>query len=382
MGLRDIFGKKKSAEELEAEKKLSNSEAQKKVSGTRSRLEQLKTTMKSINFEVLSKTVPEDRISTADFARYRRNFDIMLGRLEKESVIELTKIDTSEVDDVMLYLVEHFDKALKTGNKETADRFIDGLRYGVVNGHAEIKISDMDHAEEIMQKRLNRLEQYKTIGKLSMHVDTLEKDIKLKNKTYEEHKHNYEVLLEELEKEMAMKPMVVEKIQRLGESNINASDPEAFMIVSKMGRVSNLYKTLKELQQNISILGNDINASHDAITQATTSLTDSDSLVDDLTVEALKKYNDEHIGRVRKIEEESRRLDELSQRLFESMDQIFSDPKVIDSMIGKRLAFDQMMYERELKEQEREAGMKILQEREQQKLEQDQEQEQQLLINE
>ncbi|MEE0265978.1 MAG: hypothetical protein UD936_10175 [Acutalibacteraceae bacterium] len=376
MALKDIFGKKKSVTE---EKKV---EAPVVVSNTRGRLENLKTEMKGIRFDEIQKKVPEDRISVSDFARYKRNFAIMLGILEKESVIKLTRLDTEEIDNVMLYMVQHFDKALKTGNKDTADRFIEGLRYGVVNGYGEIKSTDMDHAEEIMQKRLSRIEQYKAIAKLSMHIDTLEKSIALKTKDYDNHKHNYDMLLEELDKEIAMKPMVVEKIKRIGESNINSSDPEAFMLVSKMGQVSNLFKELKQLQQDIAIAQNDVNSTRSSILSATTSLNDSDSKIDDLTLEELKKYNDEHVARLRQIEEESRRLDDLNQRLFDSVDQIFSDPKVIDSMIRKTLDYEAMKREIELKNREREEGMRILNEREKLKHEQELEQEQQLLSNE
>jgi hypothetical protein len=105
---------------------------------------------------VLSKTVPEDRISTADFARYRRNFDIMLGKLEKESAIELTKMDTSEIDSVMLYLVEHFDKAaafFKHASKRKAVRTV-------------VAAAAQDHGiAQIIPARLQRVQHGRSRGR-------------------------------------------------------------------------------------------------------------------------------------------------------------------------------------------------------------------------
>lgn len=377
MGLKDFFKNNKA--KTEADNVITNTEAKMKVSQTRSRMVELESAMKSIKFEDIRRKVPEDKISTADFARYQRNFDIMLRKLSMQSSTELVQMNTDTIDEKMLYFVEHFDKALREGNKNTADTFMKGLQYGIVRGHEEIKSTDAGKANEIMFNRSSRLDQYRTIADLCMHIDSLEKDKRLKQADYNAHLANFEEIKKDLEKEIALNPHVVERIDKVGENHISPVDAEAYILASKMGQVTSLHKQLVEIKQNIAILENNINSTNDSINMAKSSLMDSDNKIDDLTIEELDKYNREHLKRMKQLTEESERLDELFEKLTDGMDQIFSDPKMIDSIIKKKMDYDLMVEQHKQEIKQREEGMKNYQE--QQKQQENEQKEQQLLNN-
>lgn len=358
MGLKDFFKNNKA--KTEADNVITNTEAKMKVSQTRSRMVELESAMKSIKFEDIRRKVPEDKISTADFARYQRNFDIMLRKLSMQSSTELVQMNTDTIDEKMLYFVEHFDKALREGNKNTADTFMKGLQYGIVRGHEEIKSTDAGKANEIMFNRSSRLDQYRTIADLCMHIDSLEKDKRLKQADYNAHLANFEELKEDLEKEIALNPHVVERIDKVGENHISPVDAEAYILASKMGQVTSLHKQLVEIKQNIAILENNINSTNDSINMAKSSLMDSDNKIDDLTIEE---------------------LDKLFEKLTDGMDQIFSDPKMIDSIIKKKMDYDLMVEQHKQEIKQREEGMKNYQEQQKQQQQENEQKEQQLLNN-
>ena len=357
MGIMNIFKNNKKEQEP-----MSIQEAQVLLSDTRSKMQRLISAMEIVDFNDIRKRVPEEVISTASMMEYERTFKIIIKRLGEESSAELVKLNTDSIDDNMLYFVQHFEQELRAGHKETAESYLNGLKCGVAEGHAPILSSEESKSVDIMMRRNEKLMKYKDIADLNANIDKLCKSRDNFQNKYNEHKENLRLLMEEIDKEMQIKKSIVDRIKKIGIKNVTSIDADAYTMVQKMNKSTETQKQMEDLKKQIAVLDGEINTMRVSIENLIIFLSDIDLKVEDEVFERMEEYRKNHDRITRGIMENTRRFEQYSEKIHNAMEQIFSDPKLIDDMIRKTIEFEET--QRRLKQQQEEEaeGMKNYQE--------------------
>lgn len=372
MGLKDLFKKEDpkstAAAPAPAPAPVPAAEEKKQVADIRQSSQSLMASLEKIHI-----TDPTGRIPKEKLDQYAELLKALKLKLVQNHTYGL---DTRNIDKIMVYMAEHFEIAVKKGSEETATRCIKGLAFGVNTGHEAIVSSDMDRADEIMEKRMDTLNKYKTIIRFSEHIDENNESIRRQTMDKDAIKEKFIVKQQELTEEITANPHLVDKIKTFGGKLNEEIDPDAFALQVKQQEFNKLYDQIANLKKQISLKEATIVNCRSLIASQENLLSEIQNTVDQDLVDEVVKNEKEFRDHLVDIQNQMRELDELSDKFTYALEEIYASPLMVDYVIKTDNKFEAI----QKKIQEDEEGRKLGLERMAQ-LEQEAQQEQRLLNN-
>lgn len=331
------------------------SEEKKQVAAVREASESLSNAMQALVLSDGTGRIPKEAIG-----EYERVIRGLVNRLERAPA---SVLDTRNIDKSMVYLTQHLDMAVKNGRKDTADRIIKALIYGVGKGHEPVPSGDWDRVEEIMEGRTKRLGQYRTIVEYSEKVDERQCSLEHQLLQYEKAKKDFEKARKKVLEEAEKNPHLVEMINQYGDS-VRTIHVDAYSLVVKQKEVVKLYDNLKSLKQQMAFNETSIVSCNQIIRNEENALTEMAQKVNQEMMDDVIRHEAEFRNRLVDLQQQIGQLEDLSDRFGDAIAEVFSSPIMGDYIIGTILRYDEM--ERELRQEEegRREGIRLMQERE------------------
>ena len=366
MGFLDRFKKEpeKTEKQIQAEEK-------NQAASVRAKSESLLAAMKKVNlFD------PTGRIPQEEVQRYKIVVDNLADRLDRASA---SVLDTQRMDEQMVWLTEHLEIAVKEGRKDTADRIMKALMYGIGRGHEPIPPSDAAKAPQMIRERENRLGQYITTVEYSEKIDECTHSIEMQQERYDKASAQFKEAYKKVKQEMRENPHLVEMIDHYGEKvkDINA---DAFKLAVKYRETQKLYKDLDMLKKQMAFKETTINSCLSIIRSVENALTELATPVTQEMQDKVIQLEAEFRNHLVELQKQITELNDLSDRFNYAIDEVFSSPVMGDYIIDAAMRFQEMEDELAADEEGRKRGRELMQ---QQELEQTQnyENEEQQMLN-
>lgn len=281
---------------------------------------------------------------------YRKTITGLTNQIDRAQVLRL---DTSAIDQSILFLAEELPDAIRYGNMETADRIIKGLTYGITRGRKDIGEKDMDKSSQIVEARLNRLQIYRNIVKLSTKIDELTKTMAQQEKSLERYQSDYDQCREDLRKISVRRPDLVRELDELGFGSNQLSagakgiDTARLKVIELSDSIENLerQKATNEaaMQENVS-----------TIRTLEIQMTQADALLDEQTLSEIRAQQERFLSETLKLERQIDEMESINKNFTHAMDAIYSSPEMVDRIIRHAMEYEEL----ERKEAAKEAGIR------------------------
>lgn len=305
------------------------------------------------------------RISQEDMDVLRVSISNLMRQLDSAQIIRL------KAHDINLVLKEMADKlpaAISGGNYMTALWITKGLSYGVTQARKDISELQMDKADEIVQKRLARLNLYLDIINIAVKNDELSSSIRLQEKKLEKYHKDFDKCADDLVRISEERPDLVRELDELGgESNELSASARAINTARR--KVINLRRNLDDLERTKASNEAAIAANETSIRNLETMLIQSDAKVDEQTMEDLKKQQEAYMKNVLEMEAQIREMESISADFNNMMKSVYSSPEMVNDVIRTAMEYEAMLDRQAAEEAGRQEGQRMAAEKEKQRQE-------------
>lgn len=290
------------------------------------------------------------RISQEKMDWYRKTITGLTNQIDRAQVLRL---DTSAIDQSVLFLAEYLPDAIRYGNQETADRILKGLTYGITRGRKDIGEKDMENATTIVDKRLRRLAMYRDIVELSMKIDELGKTLAQQEKTLEKYQADYEQCREDLRKISQRRPDLVRELDELGFGS-NQLSAGAKGIDTARVKVIELSDSIENLSRQKATNEAALQENSSVIRTLEIQMTQADALVDEQTLEDIRKQQETFQREILQLERQIDEMERINKDFTRALDSIYSSPEMVDRIIRHAMEYEAL----EKREAAKEAGIR------------------------
>lgn len=289
------------------------------------------------------------RISQEQMDKYHYAVDNLRTKIGRTTVLRL---DTSAIDQKILFLASYLPDAIRNGNQKTADRIVKGLTYGIIRGRQDIEERDIDRSLEIVDKRCRRLDMYRDIIELSKKIDDLEKTMRLQERELEKHQKT----LAELEKvllELSANTQLVNELATFGSGSDQLS-PEARELDNKRAAYIALSKSILNLKRIKATNEASMTQQNAQINTLEIQLTQAEGLVDEQTLEDIRKQQEIFRTEILRQEQQIREMETMNKEFDYAMASIYSSPELVNTIVEHDMEYEQLVKAKA----DREAGMR------------------------
>ena len=289
------------------------------------------------------------RITQEQMDKYRYAVDNLRTKIGRTTVLRL---DTSAIDQKILFLASYLTDAVRNGNQKTCDRIIKGLTYGIIRGRQDIEERDIDRSLEIVDKRCRRLDMYRDIIELSKKIDDLEKTMRLQERELEKHNKT----LAELEKTLAdlsANTRLVTELATFGAGSDQLS-PEARELDNKRAAYIALSKAILNLKRIKATNEASMTQQNAQINTLEIQLTQAEGLVDEQTLEDVRKQQELFRSEILRQEQQIREMEEMDKNFARALDEMYSSPELVNTIVAHDMEYEQLVKAKA----DREAGMR------------------------
>lgn len=316
-------------------------------SQVRSVTQQIATKLQSIRFQEAADI--SGRINQRQMDSYRATIHGLTTLIDRAQILRL---DTSAIDQQILFLAEYMPDAVRYGNTDTIDRIIKGLTYGITKGRKDIGEKDLDRASAIVDKRLRTIGMYRDIVELSMKIDDLDKTIDKQDKELVKCREKYDLCRKKLKELTVRRPDLVRELDELGFGS-NQLSPEARALDNARMKVIQVANSIEDLSR--------IKATNEAakvqqessIRTLEIQLTQGEALVDEATLEDIRKQQEEFKKNLLEVEHQIDEMEAINKDFNRALDSIYSSPEMVDRIIRHSMEYEAL----EKREDAKEAGI-------------------------
>lgn len=337
MSIFDLFTKKEEPKKTQRDQ----------ISAVRSTTQQIAGKLQSIRFQEAADI--SGRINQRQMDTYRQTIHGLTMMMDRAQILRL---DTSSIDQQILFMAEYLPDAVRYGNTETIDRIIKGLTFGITKGRKDIGEKDMERASSIIDKRLRTLQMYRDIVELSMKIDDLEKTIAKQDKELDVCRKKYDECRAKLKEMTTRRPDLVRELNELGFGS-NQLSPEARALDNARMKVIQVANSIEDLSR--------IRATNEAarvqcessIRTLEIQLTQGEALVDENTLEDIRKQQEEFKKELLQVERQIDEMEDINKDFNRALDSIYSSPEMVDRIIRHEMEYEAL----EKREASKEAGI-------------------------
>lgn len=350
------FKKKKTQEQMPV------SEEKKKANENRERAEEIRTALAEIDSKISLMLAQNKtgRILLDDMRTYHLGLQSMIRRLDEQKT---SALDTYEIDRTVKNFVSQLGEALQKGNKETADRLMAGLAYGISRGREEIHSDDPEYIERVLDSRKEILNRYQQIVKYSKQMDEIERSINRQQAQIEDSKKDYKKYFEDLKKQQESMPGLQESLDKLRVGQKVAGEVVEFN--NKKQKVTDLYRHIQNLIKTRATNEMQLTACQQAIRNEKLLLAKMETMLDEEVFKEIQNSQEQFQQFIYNQIDQISQMRSMNNQFGKILDQALSSRKMIDMLIQTEEDYARMIQE----ERERDAadarGMERLLEEEQ-----------------
>ena len=334
MAFLDFFNKKEEPKKTDRET----------VSEVRSTTQQIAVKLAQVRF------TEGGRIPREKMDKYRATIAALTNEIDRAQILRL---DTSEIDRRILYLAEYLPDAIRNGNEETADRILRAVSFGITKARRDIGSKDMERSATIVEARVRRLDMYRDVIELSRKIDDLTASMAQQDKLLEKYKADYEVCSADLKKNAALRPDLVRQLDELGFGSNQLSAGARGLDTARV-RVIQLSDTIENVERQKATNEAALQQNQATINTLENQMTQADALVDEQTLDHIRKEQSLFQGEMLKLENQIDEMERLNKDFTRSLDAIYSSPDMVDRIIRHAMEYEEL----ERKEAAKEAGIR------------------------
>lgn len=287
------------------------------------------------------------RISKEKMDLYRGTVSALAVRMDQAKILRL---DTSAIDQSIQFLAEYLPDAIRFGNEETADRIIKALTYGITKARQDIPEKDMEQASVIVDKRLRRLQMHRDIIELSRKIDELNKALRRQKGILEKYQKDYEQCKADLKRVSDRRPDLVQELDELGFGS-NQLSAGARGIDTARVKVIELSDSIENLARQIATNESALQEDESTIRTLETEMAQTDALVDEATLEDIRKQQEAFQSELLKLEHQIDDMERINKDFTRMMDAVYSSPDMVDRIIRHAMEYESLV-EREARAEE------------------------------
>lgn len=336
----DNKNKKKKEEE--------ETQAKKDVAEVREKAQKLLGELDAIDY-----SNPTHRFSDEDIDIYMDTIEALMDLLKKTPAAEL---DTREMDEEMVWIAQHFNKALEEGKTQVAEEMLTALIYGIVKGHESIPLADEGKIKEEMQERTHALQQYKVIATRTEEKSKLDEVIAGQRNEFKESQQEYDEKWDKIEaiENSPEYPTYEAFIENYNKDYKGILIPEAFELMRLREQVADLDTLLDSMKVEIDQNKQQESILEMQILNEKRMLQNKNyNIMDQLTSERFQQHQEYYIKRQQQLQETLDNLQEELDRFAASIEALQS-PEVM----MRRFLRQQRKWEEHLKKERQRLELK------------------------
>ena len=281
---------------------------------------------------------------------FSSNIDVFVSFLDNAPVIG--QYDVAEIDHILAEMIDIYNEALKNGDLETSKHCVELIHGALVEFRKELSMEEFAHKEEVLEKRVQGLSEYKTVLVLSKNIFINRKNVEDKQKEYNRFKEEYEKIFKELEAEIKERPDLYEYLQDF-RPGIDVMDPEAYAMNSKMDRLNDIADNVSSLKQEMEAFRKEANQQSSQLNDLKTMLSIKSGLLSKEDLDVLDKAIEAYRVHLQSAQDEVKRLKELHDKKHSITSNIFSSVDSGKEVISSLRKFE----ENRRKEENRQAAI-------------------------
>lgn len=350
------FKKKKEQEQMPV------SEEKKSANENRQRAEDIRLALRAVDSKI-SLMLAQDktgRILPEDMKKYHKGLENMIKKLDEQKT---SALDTSEIDRTVKRFVDQLEEAIQKGNKDTANRLMAGLAYGINRGREEIHSDDPEYIEKVLDSRKEVLYRYQQIVKYSKQMDEIERSINRQNTQIEDSKNDYKVYYDELKKQQKSMPGLQESLDKLKVGQ--KVDGEVIEFNNKKQKVTDLYRHIQNMIKTKATNEMQLTACQQAIRNERLLLARMETMLDEDVFNEIQKSQEQFQQFIYNQIDQIEKMQDMNNQFGKILDQALSSRKMIDMLIRTEEDYDRMIQEEKERDAADARGMERILEEEQ-----------------
>lgn len=343
-----------------APRPMTEEEVNQMLSKQRVSMNQIIRLLEKIDYVKIRKKNSQEILPDSELSSMRAQVSALIQTLQKENAAKLVKMNVEKIDRELLYFADHLEDALVNGNINTAKVCLEGLHYGIVKAHQDIRDTDADRADKIIELRIKKIEAIRDIAQMNARVDesfaTIKKLKEQKNKIAEE----YNASKQELNDDKIRNKHIYDKIDRLAMDGIEPLDADVRDTARRLSSLHKMRVNYDALSDKVSHYAGYIDDIQNSIRVLENKAYDADVEIDmDYNELVLKASNDI----ARKMDLMNDAMVE-SNRIFMEMEAEFERIRartdVKEAIISDYVAVQNELEKDRIREEEKEKGQKEL----------------------
>ena len=271
--------------------------------------------------------------------------------------------DVEKIDRYISGIVNVLERAVReNGSKETLLRCFQGIVYGLINAHSDI--AETADELDIVRRREEMTDRYLRIAQFSLEIDKQRAEVSRLQEKQKLINEQYEAAFAELQKLIDENASVWSRLQELIPSERDQLDGTAKVMHASEQRTINLNHTDRNLSLMIGHRTTQIVALENTANQISMQLQSWESNIDEKTmadvIELSEAFKRDIVAGQKQIDD----LNRDAEKANKILDEALLSNSVIEDMIVTQHKYEEMLADKQRKEQEDIAGRtRLLKER-------------------
>lgn len=315
------------------------SQEKRKADENRQRGEQIRASLEILDAKLIRKAAQntEGGISGEKLEQYHKALQEMEKKLDEQKA---SVLDTVVIDSIIGEFIDQMADELVKDNKETADRLMAGLSYGISKGREEINMADPEATKKAMDARREILYRYQQIIRFSAHIDDLDRSIQRQKADIDQTVEAYKVRHEKLKEIRRKMPGLQENLDRLQAGQEVDGEVIDFNnmkrgVIDMHNHIQNLIKTKAANEKQRTAFEQAIRTQRLMLTQAENQL---DQEAYEEMLKSQQSFQQFIYDQINQIEE----MQKVNDQFTKILDAAFSSRKMIDMIIKTEEEYEQL----------------------------------------
>ncbi len=301
-----------------------------------------------------------------DAARIRM---LLISTAESTKNVSVSSFDVTGIDRRIDDILQKTEKIIQNGgSSETVLRSLQGIAYGILNGHGAI--SSTANVSDVLRNRETMLDRYLQSVSYSFDIDRKKMDIRRLEEAKQEKELEYQKAMDELQKMIDSDHKTYYQIEGMLPSQLDQVTGASKAMATQMSKTVKLNKNIRQIDLAIGQKQQEINTLEDNCNGLFLQLSSWEPEVDEQSAEEMNRLTEEFNRELLKQKEIMKKMENASDVLDKAINQIFAGQDEIETEISAYEKFQKMKRRQELDAQkEKEAGLRYAKEQEEKKLE-------------
>ena len=266
--------------------------------------------------------------------------------------------DLAEMDAILLAMIEIYNEALNDGDFDTVRRGVTYIQTALLEYRKELNTLEKARKEAVVRERIEMMETYKAVLKISRAVFINKCNVEKKQEEYAKLYGKYKELFEKVKKERMEHPSIYESLQsiRPGIDKIPNNAQEMSTDITNL----RLMKGQKEdLASDMNLYFKEYNTHQSTLKSMETRLTSKNGILTKEEETQIHKVIDDYHQRMQQISMEIETLIGIEKKRHAYVEEVMSSMAFGKEAMESVRAFEEMLREEELEQEDAARAIEI-----------------------